>query len=70
MAKWFSRKFLVVQECLLVATAAPVIFKHFGVSEQVTMTVLGLITLVVSYYFKVNKDLKAGESNGSDNGHA
>lgn len=61
MSKWLSRKFFVVQQGFLLSAGVPVAFKHFGVSEQVTLASLALITLIAGYYFKVNKDLKVSE---------
>lgn len=61
MSKWLSRKFFVVQQGFVLSAGVPVIFKYFGVSEQVTLASLALITLIAGYYFKVNKDLKKTE---------
>lgn len=69
MSKWLSRKFFVVQQGFTLFAGVPVLFKHFGVSDSVTLAAMGGLTLIAGVYFKVNKDLKLSEaSDGSDNG--
>lgn len=58
MSKWLSRKFFVVQQGMGLFTLIPVIFKHFGISDPVTLASLAGLTLMAGYYFKMNKDSK------------
>lgn len=66
MSKWLSRKFFIVQQGLVSAVGVPVVFKYFEIGESVTLAALGLVTLILGYYLKVNKDLKveSGNNNG------
>ena len=66
--KWLSRKFFVVQQGFSLFAGVPVLFKHFGVSDQVTLASLAGLTLIAGYYFKVNKDMKLTEVVSVDNG--
>jgi hypothetical protein len=59
--KWLSRKLALAGVGLALYSIIPVAFKHFEVSDTITLASLGGITLITGYYFKVNKDLKASE---------
>lgn len=69
MSKWLSRKLAVVGGGCSLATAVPLLFKQFGVSENVTLAALALVASLTTYYLKANKDSKGLES-GSTNGPA
>ena len=56
--KWLSRKLILAVVGLGIYSGLPILFKHFGVSDVVTLASLGGVTLIVGYYFKVNVDQK------------
>ena len=56
--KWISRKLFLSVIGLVLYSGLPVLFKHFAVTDGVTLASLGGITLIVGYYFKVNVDAK------------
>lgn len=60
--KWLSRKFFVVQQGLSLFAGVPILFKYFQVSDQVTLASLAGLTLVIGYYFKINKDTKLADT--------
>jgi hypothetical protein len=45
-----SRKFLVSQQIILLAAGLPILYAHLGISESVTLTVLGVLTGVGGLY--------------------
>lgn len=56
--KWLSRKLVLSVAGLSIYSGLPVLFKHFGVNDTVTLAALGGVTLIIGYYFKVNVDAK------------
>lgn len=57
--KWLSRKFFMALLGLGIYFLIPIIFKSFVVADTVTLASLGGVTIIIGYYFKVNKDTKA-----------
>lgn len=45
-----SRKYLVSQQIILLAAALPILYARLGISESVTLTVLGVLTGVGGLY--------------------
>lgn len=66
--KWLSRKLAVVTAGSGLYATLPVIFKHFGVSDDVALASIVGLTALLSYYLKMNKDSKAYEpvTSGTD----
>ena len=56
--KWLSRKLILGVVGLGLYSGLPILFKHFGVDDMVTLASLGGVTLIIGYYFKVNVDSK------------
>jgi len=52
--RWTSRKFWMVNILIVLSTIVPLIFKASGISENVTMLVLGTYGAVGSIYGIVN----------------
>lgn len=48
--KWASRKLLVTLLCLILGPSLPILYKAIGISNEVTMTVEGIIAAVMSVY--------------------
>lgn len=58
MGKWLSRKFCLALLGLAYYGLVPVCFKSLAISDTVTLASLAGATLIIGYYFKVNKDTK------------
>jgi hypothetical protein len=52
--KFASRKLLIALLTTLIAVALPIIYHQIGIESGVTMTVLGIIGAVSSFYFGAN----------------
>ena len=59
--KWVSRKLVMANIGLFLYTFIPTTFKNSNVSDTVTLAALGGVTIIIGYYFKVNKDSKTTE---------
>lgn len=60
--KWLSRKFCLALVGLLYYGTVPMAFKYLEISDPVTLASIGGATIIIGYYFKVNKDSKITEA--------
>lgn len=63
--KYLSRKFIISILTFITASGLPMLYKHLGISDVITMTVLGLVSSVAVGYGLINvkdsnNELKAG----------
>lgn len=54
LSGFISRKFIISQQVILAAVGLPILYSYLGISEMVTLTVLGVLTGVGSVYGVVN----------------
>ncbi len=52
--RFSSRKLLISSMSTIIACALPIIYKHLGISDVVTMSVLGLISAMALGYSGFN----------------
>jgi hypothetical protein len=63
---WGSRKLLVTGASLIILAGLPVVYKSIGISDQITMIVLGAISAAASSYNAFNtlsKKYEASDDN-------
>ena len=63
--KYLSRKFIISILTFITASGLPMLYKYLGISDVITMTVLGLVSSVAVGYGLINvkdsnNELKAG----------
>jgi hypothetical protein len=63
MSSFLSRKVYFGTIGILGYAYIPVWFKNHGVADTTTLASLGGLTIIITYYFKVNSSLKVEDGN-------
>lgn len=56
--KWLSRKLFLVVSGGLTISYLPIVYKQMGVSDTLSLLVIGTLTSIILWYLKINKDSK------------
>jgi hypothetical protein len=63
LKSFLSKKLALVVSGSAAISYLPILYKQVGVSDNVSLLVIGTLTSIVLWYLKINKDLANGPSN-------